>query len=242
MRHMMEPRISIGTAAVNHHSQGHTHSPSAPPPGGDAGDPPDLAPLPDMLARLGTRRSAPLRGLVEPGPTPDELDAMLALAARVPDHGRLVPWRFIVVAGEARRTLGERLDALYARQNPELPAAKADMWTLYLSHAPVTVVLVSRPDRAAKVPELNQVLSAGAAGMALTVAASALGFATQWLLKWPGRDAEAAALLGVGPQEKVAGFIHIGRPARVNEDRPRPALDTVVSVWSPDQSISNDTP
>ena len=221
---------------MNHHA----HSP--PPPDLEDVAPLDIAPADEMLARLEARRSAPLRGLVEPGPTPAELERMLRLAARVPDHGRLVPWRFVVIEGEARRTLGDKLDALYARQNPGLPAAKADMWTLYLLRAPVTVVLVSRPDPAAKVPEWNQVLSAGAAGMGLTVAASALGFATQWLLKWPGRDAEATALLGLTPTEKVAGFIHIGRPIRHAEDRPRPALDEVVTYWSPDQSMSKDTP
>lgn len=226
---------------MNHHSHGHAQGHST-APAADAGAPADLPPLPDMLARLEARRSAPLRGLVEPGPTPEELDRLLRLAARVPDHGRLVPWRFIVLAGDARRALGERLDALYARQNPGLPAAKADMWTLYLSRAPLTVVLVSRPDGGAKVPEWNQVLSAGAAGMALTVAASAMGFATQWLLKWPGRDAEVAALLGVTAPERIAGFIHVGRPAQASEDRPRPALDEVVSYWAPDQSMSNDTP
>jgi nitroreductase len=221
---------------MNHHA----HSP--PPPDLEDVTPLDIAPADEMLARLEARRSAPLRELVEPGPTPAELERMLRLAARVPDHGRLVPWRFVVIEGEARRTLGEKLDALYARQNPGLPAAKTDMWTLYLLRAPVTVVLVSRPDPAAKVPEWNQVLSAGAAGMGLTVAASALGFATQWLLKWPGRDAEATALLGLTPTEKVAGFIHIGRPVRHAEDRPRPALDEVVTYWSPDQSMSKDTP
>ncbi|MPT21954.1 MAG: nitroreductase, partial [Starkeya sp.] len=146
------------------------------------------------------------------------------------------------LAGEARGALGQRLDALYARQNPEVPPAKADMWTQYLLRAPVTVVLVSRPDPSAKVPEWNQVLSAGAAGMALTVGAAAMGYATQWLLKWPGRDPEAAALLGVGSGDRIAGFIHIGRPARITEDRSRPALDDVVSYWTPDQSMSNDTP
>ncbi|UOK70279.1 nitroreductase family protein [Ancylobacter polymorphus] len=196
----------------------------------------------EMLERLESRRSSPLRGLVEPGPTEDELRRLLALASRVPDHGRLCPWRFIVLAGEARGALGQRFDALYARQNPEIPTAKADMWTQYLLRAPVTVVLVSRPDPTAKVPEWNQVLSAGAAGMALTVGAAAMGFATQWLLKWPGRDPEAAALLGVGSGERIAGFIHIGRPARITEDRPRPALGDVVSYWTPDQSMSNDTP
>ncbi|MBS9476463.1 nitroreductase [Ancylobacter sp. VKM B-3255] len=201
-----------------------------------------IPPCEAALALMEARRSAPLRGLVEPGPTPQELARMLRLAARVPDHGRLVPWRFIVIAGEARQQLGARLDALYAAQNPELPPSKADMWTLYLARAPVTVVLVARPDPAAKVPEWNQVLSVGAAGMALTLAARALGFATQWLLKWPGRDPQAAALLGAKADERIAGFIHIGRPVAKAEDRPRPVLDEVVSVWAPDQSMSNDTP
>ena len=222
---------------MNHPAHGH-----APPDDAAPAAPLDLPASAQMLERLESRRSSPLRGLVEPGPTEEELRRLLALAARVPDHGRLCPWRFVVLAGEARSTLGARLDALYARQNPDLSPAKADMWTQYMMRAPVTVVLVSRPDPAAKVPEWNQVLSVGAAGMALTVAAAAMGFATQWLLKWPGRDPEAAALLGVAAGERIAGFIHIGRPSRVSEDRPRPALDAVVRFWSPDQSMSNDTP
>lgn len=220
----------------------HPAHPHALPGDGEPATPLATSPSADMLARLESRRSSPLRGLVEPGPTAEELERMLRLAARVPDHGRLVPWRFIVIAAQARRELGERLDRLYARQNPDLPAAKADIWTLYLLRAPVTVVLVSRPDPAAKVPEWNQVLSAGAAGMALTVAAAAMGFATQWLLKWPGRDPQAAALLGVEAPERVAGFIHLGRPSGINQDRPRPALEDVVRFWTPDQSMSNDTP
>ncbi|MCB4770206.1 nitroreductase [Ancylobacter sp. Lp-2] len=192
--------------------------------------PPALEP---MIERLAARRSAPLRNLGGPALTEEELDLLFRLALRVPDHGRLVPWRFIVIEGEARAALGARLDQLYARQNPDLPAAKADMWTLYLMRAPLTVVVVSRPDPAAKVPEWNQQLSAGAAGMALTVAASALGLASQWLLKWPGRDREAAALAGVEAGETVAGFIHIGRPTVDSPDRPRPDATSVVSRWQP---------
>jgi nitroreductase len=225
-------------ATPHHHAPHHT----APPPGPSTEAPLMLPPATETLALMQRRRSAPLRGLVEPGPTAEELRHMLSLAARVPDHGRLVPWRFIVVAGEGRAQLGARLDALYASQNPELPASKADMWTLYLKRAPVTVVLVARPDPAAKVPEWNQVLSVGAAGMALTLAASALGFATQWLLKWPGRDPQAAALVGARPGERIAGFIHIGRPVAIAEDRPRPALDDVVVAWTDQSSMSKDTP
>lgn len=197
------------------------------------------APLADVpvssatLDLLETRRSLPLRALLAPGPTPQELDRMLAIAARVPDHGRLVPWRFIVIEGEAREAAGARLDALYAAQNPGLAPDKARMWRDYLMRAPVTVVVVSRADPAAKIPEFNQILSAGAAAMNLVVAATALGFSALWLLKWPGRDPAAAALIGVGPGEKVAGFIHIGRPATRPEDRPRPPLADVVTRWQP---------
>lgn len=193
----------------------------------------DVTVSPQTLALLEARRSLPLRALLAPGPTADELDRMLAIAARVPDHGRLVPWRFIVLEGEARALAGERLDALYVRQNPDLAPDKARMWRDYLLRAPLTVVVVSRPDPAAKVPELNQVLSAGAACMNLVVAATALGYSALWLLKWPGRDPEAAALLGVTAAEKVAGFIHIGRPATRPDDRPRPPLADVVTRWQP---------
>ncbi|MFG1333655.1 nitroreductase [Xanthobacter autotrophicus] len=192
-----------------------------------------VAPSPQTLALLETRRSLPLRALVEPGPDSAELDRMLAIAARVPDHGRLVPWRFIVIEGEARAAAGDRLDALYAAQNPGLAPEKAHMWRDYLLRAPVTVIVVSRTDPAAKIPELNQVLSAGAAAMNLVIAASAMGFSALWLLKWPGRDPDAAALLGVAAGEQVAGFLHIGRPAAKAEDRPRPQLDQIVTRWRP---------
>ncbi|QTL04337.1 nitroreductase [Aquabacter sp. L1I39] len=187
----------------------------------------------EMLELLATRRSLPLRALVAPGPSAAELDTMLAIAARVPDHGRLVPWRFIVLEGEARAEAGRRFDALYKAQNPDLPDAKAQMWRDYMMRAPVTVVAVSRPDPAAKVPEFNQVLSAGAACMNLIAAATAMGYAAHWLLKWPGRDPEAAALLGVLPSERVAGFLHLGSPADVVADRPRPDMAAIVTRWSP---------
>lgn len=192
----------------------------------------DVSVSAETLELLETRRSLPLRALLAPGPTPQELDRMLAIAARVPDHGRLVPWRFIVIEGAAREAAGARLDALYGEQNPGLAPDKARMWRDYLMRAPVTVVVVSRADPASKIPELNQILSAGAAAMNLVVAATAMGFSALWLLKWPGRDPAATALLGVAEGEKVAGFIHIGRPAARVEDRPRPALVDVVTRWT----------
>ncbi|WP_245557323.1 nitroreductase family protein [Kaistia granuli] len=187
---------------------------------------------PNMLAKLETRRSVPMRAF-DPMPIPaDHLDRILTIAARSPDHGRLAPWRFIVVEDDARRISGERFDALYATRYPGLDISKSDMWTLYMMRAPVTVVVVSHPDPTSKIPEWDQVLGAGAVGMNLIIAASAHGYAAQWLLKWPGRDPEAAAILGVGAGERVAGFIHLGRQTERPADRIRPELEAVVTRWT----------
>ncbi len=207
---------------------------AAPAAAGDAIAPDalELARSDIMLAKLETRRSVPLRAFSDDPVEPADLEHMLALAARTPDHGRLVPWRFILVEGDARRIAGERLDALYAARNPDLAPSKADMWTLYLLRAPVTVILVSRIDPSSKIPAWDQELSAGAAGMNLVLAATALGYATQWLLKWPGRDSEAAAIFGVGAEERVAGFIHLGRQTEKPADRPRPVMAEIVTRWT----------
>ncbi|WP_084639660.1 nitroreductase family protein [Kaistia adipata] len=187
---------------------------------------------PNMLAKLETRRSVPMRAF-DPAPIPpDHLSHILTIAARSPDHGRLAPWRFIVIEGDARRVSGERFDALYASRNPDRDPAKGTMWTHYMMRSPVTVIVVSRPDLTSKIPEWDQVLGAGAVGMTLIHAASAYGYATQWLLKWPGRDPEAAALLGVQPDERVAGFIHLGRQTERPADRLRPNLSDVVTHWA----------
>lgn len=218
-----------------------TGGPQAPrpahaPPPSDAPPPVALEVRADeaVLRFLATRRSPALRTLAAPGPAPDEVERLLALASRVPDHGRLVPWRFIVLEGAARSVAGRALDGLYARQNPNLDAAKATMWHDYLMRAPVVVVLVSRPDPSAKIPVWHQELAAGAVGMALTMAAGAMGYASQWLLKWPVRDAEAAALLGIKPGERAAGMFHIGHPSLESPpERARPDMAAIVTRWSP---------
>lgn len=199
-----------------------------------ADDAPERRPSGEMLQRLAARRSPKLASLGGPGPTPAELHTLLALGLRVPDHGKLEPWRILVFDGAARGEAGVRLDAAYAAQNPGLPAAKATMWRDYLERAPLTLVVVSKPDPAAKIPVFHQELSAGALAMNLTIAANALGFACQWLLKWPGRDPAALAVLGVGEGERVAGFLHVGRPTVETPDRPRPDPSSVVSRWEPE--------
>ncbi|AWN38207.1 nitroreductase family protein [Methylobacterium radiodurans] len=181
------------------------------------------------LDLLRTRRSVPPPRLEAPGPSREELDAILAAASRVPDHGKLAPWRFIVIEGEARHRVGETLAAIHAADNPNADAGRLEQERKRLAHAPVVVGVVSRAGPHVKIPEWEQVLSAGAAAMNLIVAANAAGFATSWLTEWFAYDRRALDALGLAPSERMAGFIHIGRPAEIPSDRPRPDLAEIVT-------------
>ena len=181
------------------------------------------------LDLLRTRRSVPPPNLDGPGPTPEELDAILTLAARVPDHGKLAPWRFLVIAGEAQGRIGDLIAKTYAADHPEADAARLDLERRRLSHAPLVVAVVSRAGPHIKIPEWEQVLSAGAVCMNLVVAANASGFATSWLTEWMAYDRRVLDALGLDPRETIAGFIHIGRGRDVPGDRPRPVLSDIVT-------------
>ena len=187
-----------------------------------------LAPNP-TLDLLRARRSVPPMLMSGPGPTRAELDAILAIAARVPDHGKLAPWRFIVIEGEARARIGEVIAAAYAADHPEADAKRLEMERARLAHAPTVVALVSRAGPHIKIPDWEQVLSAGAAAMNLVVAANASGFVTAWLTEWFGYDRRVLDALGLAPTEKLAGFVHIGRASEVPSDRPRPDLAEIVT-------------
>ncbi len=180
----------------------------------------------DLLER---RRSLPPVNLASPGPNPDQLATLLKLAARVPDHGKLAPWRFIVFAGEARARAGEIIAEVYAGLHAEADAPRIEAERMRLSHAPLVVAVVSRAAPHAKIPEWEQGLSAGAVCMNLVVAANALGFASAWLTEWYAYNADVLARLGLGAHEKIAGFVHIGRCAVPREDRVRPALADIVT-------------
>lgn len=181
------------------------------------------------IALLRRRRSAPPMTMAGPGPTPDEMDTILSLAARVPDHGKLAPWRFIVFEGEARARAGALIAAVYAQDNPEAPESRLDVERKRLQHAPAVVAVVSRAAPHVKIPDWEQVMSAGAASMNLVVAANALGFVTAWLTEWYSYDARVAAAIGLAPHEKLAGFVHIGRPTVTVEDRVRPVMAEIVT-------------
>jgi nitroreductase len=180
---------------------------------------------------LKTRRSVKPLELSAPGPTPAQLDTILTVASRVPDHAKLAPWRFIVFEGEARHAFGEALAKIFKACHPDATDDQLDFERKRLARAPLVVAVVSRAAPHAKIPEWEQVMSAGAAAMNLLNAAHALGFAACWLTEWYAYDRQALDALGLSPTEKIAGFIHIGTPARPPEDRPRPALSDVVTRY-----------
>lgn len=185
----------------------------------------------ETLDLLKTRRSSPANALAEPAPSPDELETMLTIASRVPDHGKLAPWRFILIQGDARPALGARLaDALKA-QDPSVSEARVAAQAACFSQSALVVAVVSRAGPHVKIPEWEQALSAGAVCMNLSLAAIAMGFGAQWLTGWAAYDRAALDAIGVGPDEKLAGFIHIGTPTERWPDRPRPALADIVSRW-----------
>lgn len=178
-------------------------------------------PSPEMQRRLAQRRSAPAQALTGPGPSDEQMERILTLGARSPDHGKLFPWRFVVMGPRSRAELAERLAPLAERQ-PGPDKARAVLSKL--TAAPVTVLVISAPVESQKVPRWEQQLSAGAVCMNLEHAAGAFGFSTSWITDWYAYDAEAKAMFGVGEDEQVAGFIHIGALADPPLERPRPDL------------------
>ncbi|MBI4920426.1 MAG: nitroreductase [Devosia nanyangense] len=180
---------------------------------------------------LKTRRSVGIGFLKDPGPTPDELDEILAIGTRVPDHGKMVPWRLVVFEGEARIRAGEKLAAIQKARNPALDDASLEIERRQFLPAPVTIGVILSPKPNTKSPEIEQLLSAGNVCFNLSHAAFALGFAASWTNRWYGFDTEAQQTLGARGGERFIGFVHIGTAVVVPEDRERPALTSVVSRW-----------
>ncbi|MEL7303360.1 MAG: nitroreductase [Pseudomonadota bacterium] len=198
-----------------------------------------MMPAPDVIAFLESRRSSRPAMLSAPGPSSDELETILRLATRVPDHRKLAPWRFVVIDGEARVTLGNHLAKIVEADSPEgEPATELRLQTERerFTHAPVVIAAISAPHGTERTPAVEQVLSCGAACFAMCLAANALGYHTAWVTDWPAYDARARQLLGIGDGEEVAGFIHIGMAATDQDDRDRPALADVVTRWQDTES------
>ena len=167
--------------------------------------------------------------LREPGPNEDQLRNLLTLAARSPDHGKLAPWRFVILSGEAKSEFVAALEVI-AQSRPDAPKALAKLGKIRVP--PLTVAVISRLV-AGEIPEWEQRLSAGAVCAMLIVAAQAMGFGANWITDWYAYDPAATALLGLADDELVAGFVHLGMPAEDPLERVRPDIDTITRTWAP---------
>jgi nitroreductase len=185
-----------------------------------------------ILSLLETRRSAKPRELVGPGPSAAELEQMLTLAARSPDHGKLHPWRFVAIGNDQRDAFAEVLHEALSEENPDAGDAHHRKEDEFAHYAGQLIVLVSAPIEDHKIPVWEQQLSCAAAGMNLLFAAHALGYVAGWVTGWRAYSPKVTAAL-CEPGERIAGFIFIGRPGREIEERERPALSDVVREWRP---------
>ncbi len=182
-----------------------------------------------LLDYLKVRRSTPALQLTEPGPSKAEIEEILRLAVRVPDHGKLAPWRFVVYRGEERVRLGETALRIALEKNPELDLQQQDAERMRFTRAPVVIAVISTAKPHFKIPEWEQVMSAGAVCLNVIFAANANGFAANWLTEWLAFDPSFLAEIGVSAEEKVAGYIHIGSTTFPPVERPRPELADVVT-------------
>ncbi|WGM30677.1 nitroreductase [Brevundimonas sp. NIBR11] len=197
------------------------------PPPVDLGAPlPSPVPSAELVNRLAVRRSAPAQGLTAPGPDAAQMAEILTLAARSPDHGKMTPWRFVVMGPQSRAEIADRLRTMAVQKG--LPS-KAQAVLAKLVASPVCVLVVSTAAPGAK-PVWEQELSAGAVCMNLEHAASAFGFASSWITDWYSYDVDALPLFGVTEGEKVAGFIHLGTPAEPLLERDRPDVAALTST------------
>ena len=181
---------------------------------------------------LNARRSVPSRQLGEPGPSAEQRERLFAAAVRVPDHGKMTPWRLLTIRGDARTRLGESLAAIHHRNEPGAPEAVIAKDRDRFNFAPLIVAVVARTQPNPKVPEQEQVLSAGYVAYNLLLGAQALGFGAQILTGWAAYDRDAAALLGLSANERVVAFVHIGTAREPAPERTRPDLRSIVTDWS----------
>ena len=197
---------------------------SALPSPPEFGAPLPVQPAPEVLAFLARRRSASALTLTEPAPTPEQVADLIQLASRVPDHGKLAPWRFVVLQGAAKTALAADLEQIaQARGEPALAAKLGKLKT-----PPLAIAVISSP-KAGAIPHWEQLLSAGGACATLTYAALAMGFGANWITDWYAYDPQACARLGLADGEKVAGFILIGTPREPPLERERPNARALTS-------------
>lgn len=187
------------------------------------------SPIIDFLL---ARASAPIADLQGPAPTDEQIATMITVASRVPDHGRLAPWRFILYRGDAREKIGKQLAALAEQREGPLAEARHNQELARFSRAPLVIGVVSSPKENVKIPQWEMLLSGGFAAMNLMLAANALGFGTNLITNWYSDVPEGRAILGLSPRESVVGFVHIGTFSGEAPQRPRPDPATLYADYS----------
>lgn len=184
-----------------------------------------------ILSLLKTRKSASAKAMAGPGPSPEQLSEILACAVRVPDHGKLSPWRFILWEGDARAAFGEVMKARWKQLHPEHGEQTLGFVQGLFLRAPAVLGVVSTAAEHPKIPVWEQQLSAGAVCMNVLYAATAMGIGCQWNTDWVAYDAEIAAAMGLAAHEKLAGLVYLGTPTAPLEERPRPDPATLLTRW-----------
>jgi nitroreductase len=184
-----------------------------------------------VLSFLATRKSASAKALGNPGPSQEQLEEILAIAVRVPDHGKLTPWRFIVFEGDNRKKIGEKFARRWRDLHPDHGEEMLEYQRRLFLRAPLIIAVVSRAAPHPKIPEWEQMLSAAAVCYNIDLAATAMGFGAQWQTDWIAYDREIAKAMGMTEHERIAGFVYIGTSTAPLEDRPRPDARTLMTRW-----------
>jgi nitroreductase len=189
--------------------------------------------VPRTLDLLLSRRSGSAKAMKGPGPSAEQIRTLIACATRVPDHGKLTPWRFVIFEGDARAAFGEVLVRALKTSEPDASDERVTQERNRFMRAPAVIGVISRVREAIPIPEWEQILSAGAACQTLCIAAHAMGFTANWITEWYAYHPHVREALGMKSGERVAGFIYLGHPAADLVDRPRPEFDTIATRWSP---------
>jgi len=185
----------------------------------------------ETLTLLARRRSTVAKNMTAPGPSAAQVDDLLRIAARVPDHGKLAPWRFVLFEGKARAHFGNVLRKCFAAANPDAPEELLAIEEQRFLRAPNVIAVISRVTEKHKIPEWEQMLSSGAVCQNILIGASAMGFAAQWITEWYAFDQNVKDTLGLKSSERVAGYIYIGTATEAPRERVRPDVPSLISRW-----------
>lgn len=191
------------------------------------------AAAPDALNLLLSRRSGSAKTMKGPGPSAEQIRTLLTVASRVPDHGKLAPWRFLTFTGDARAAFGEVLVRALKTTEPDASEERVTLERGRFLRAPVVIGVVSRVREGIAIPEWEQIMSAGASCQTLCIAAHSMGFVANWLTEWYAYHPAVREALGLKSGERMAGFIYVGHPAEPLADRPRPKIEDIAKAWTP---------